>query len=408
MWLLNEETARQLQKAEEAGLVPTAEQQRAHEAAIEARSSEGLRNMSVAGSVAEIRVEGTLTKKPDFFAMLFGGGNTSYLDIQAAFSAAASNPDIKEVALYIDSPGGNVDGLFETLAAIENFKTSGKKIRVRAAKATSAAYGIAAAAGKIEATNPGAMFGSIGVAVAYLVDEQVVQLTNTDSPDKRPDLSTPEGKAVVVKTLDSIYSVFADHIAKGRGISSDDVKEKYGRGAELIAVDAKKRGMIDSIVQPMASVPVRAVRAETNKELEPVSPENVARENTIPTAGKGAQENHMELKNLQDLQAQHPDLYQAAVKIGAEQERDRVNAHLINGQSCDAMDIALAAIEDGSPMTQTLQAKYNAAGRNKADKAERQTATEAAAAVAKGANEEAPTEKDLGDSVVAILKGEVV
>lgn len=406
MWLLNEETARQLQKAEEAGLVPTAEQQRGHEAEIEARASNGPRNMSVAGTVAEIRIEGTLTKKPDLFAMLFGGGNTSYRDIQAAFAAAASDPVVKEVSLYVDSPGGNVDGLFDTLTAIENFKASGKRVRVRAAKATSAAYGIAAVAGKIEATNPGAMFGSIGVAAAYLLDEQIVQLTNTDSPDKRPDLSTEEGKAVVVKTLDSIYSVFADHIANGRGISVDEVKEKYGRGAELIASDAKKRGMIDSIARPMAA-PAPVVSAEPTPILEPVSSENVARDKPIPTATEGEQEKHMELKNLQDLQAHNPDLYEAAVKLGAEQERDRVNAHLINGQSCDAMDIALTAIEDGSAMTQTLQAKYNAAGRNKADKVERQESTDEAAKAAKGADESTPTEKDLGDQVVAILKGEV-
>lgn len=182
MWLLNEETFRAMQRAEASGLAPTAQQRAEFQAQIEARDG-APRNMRVAGSTAEIRVEGVLTKKPDLFAMWFGGGNTTYTDIQAALALAASDPGIKDVSLFVDSPGGNVDGLFETLDALEAFA---KPIKVRAIQAQSAAYAIASVAGKIEAVNPAAMFGSIGTAVSLFVDEEVVTLTNTDSPDKRP------------------------------------------------------------------------------------------------------------------------------------------------------------------------------------------------------------------------------
>ena len=114
-----------------------------------------------------------------------------------------------------------------------------------------------------------------------------------------------------------------------------------------------------------------------------------------------------ELKTLEDLRAKHPDLYKEAVAEGTKLEQDRVSAHLTYGQNCDAMDIALKAVEDGVPVTATLQAKYMTAGKNKADRVARQESTEAAATVAKGADETAPVEKDLGDAVVAILKGEV-
>ena len=56
-----------------------------------------------------------------------------------------------------------MEGLFETLAAIEAF---GKPMSVRASKAASAAYAIAAAGGSITAVSPASSFGSIGVVMS--------------------------------------------------------------------------------------------------------------------------------------------------------------------------------------------------------------------------------------------------
>src|SRR5688572_10535595 len=81
-------------------------------------SSDRPRNLTVAGSTAQIAIEGVLTKKPDFFALFFGGGNTTYSTIRQALATAEMDPTIKDVVLHIDSPGGSVDGLFETLDAI--------------------------------------------------------------------------------------------------------------------------------------------------------------------------------------------------------------------------------------------------------------------------------------------------
>src|SRR5687767_12958871 len=84
------------------------------------------RILSTAGSVGEIRIEGVLTKRPDFLSWLFGGGNCTYTDVIASLRAAQNEPSIRSVVLAIDSPGGTVDGLFETLDAIDAFKKNGK------------------------------------------------------------------------------------------------------------------------------------------------------------------------------------------------------------------------------------------------------------------------------------------
>src|SRR4051812_39970317 len=85
--------------------------------------------MAVSGHTAEIRVEGVLTKRPDFWAKYFLGGNTTYSSIRNALAAAAASPDITDVVMRIDSPGGNAEGLIETLETIAQFREySGKNL----------------------------------------------------------------------------------------------------------------------------------------------------------------------------------------------------------------------------------------------------------------------------------------
>jgi ClpP class serine protease len=266
-WLLHEEVARSMQRAERAGLAPTAEQ-RSEFATLQAAAGSSPRILSLAGNVAEIRVEGVLTNAPDILAMWFGGGNTTYRDIVSALARAKSDPAVKSAVLYIDSPGGAVHGLFDALAAVESFRAV-KPLSVRASNAQSAAYAIAAAAGRIEATNAAANFGCIGVAASYFLDEDVVTLTNTESPSKRPDPTTEEGKAVVVQYLDAVNDLFVDAIARGRGsVSKEEVKTKYGRGATLLADEARRLGMIDSIAKsPWRSTGQQASASSTSADL---------------------------------------------------------------------------------------------------------------------------------------------
>ena len=76
--------------------------------------------------------------------------------------------------------------------------------------------------------------------------------------------------------------------------------------------------------------------------------------------------------DLKQLQAQHPETFAAAVQQGTTEERDRVSAHLMMGESSGDMKTASASIKDGSGMTATLQATYMTAGMNRSDVAGRQ------------------------------------
>ncbi len=222
--------------------------------------------LSIANGVATIRVEGVLTPAPDPVAEFYGEPNTTYLELQASLAAAMSDPSVREVVWAIDSPGGSVDGYHSLIADIADARAV-KPMRVSADNAQSAAYGIAAAVGQITATSRTASFGSVGVAVSAFVPGallgKVVDITNSASPDKRPNVETPEGVAVVQAYLDQMAAEFMGGIAQGRGVSASTVAERYGRGASMLAPMALETGLIDRIAARAVKRPAYAALDRT-------------------------------------------------------------------------------------------------------------------------------------------------
>ena len=306
---------------------------------------------SVENGVAKINVSGTLTDRPNIFAEIFGGGNVIYADIIAAFVNAENDDSVRSVDLNLSSGGGKSSGLFETMDAMQVFS---KPINAYIhGMAASAAFGLVSQADKIIATNSSNQIGSVGVAVQIFVDDDVVNLTSTNAPKKRPDLKTEEGQAIVVNLLDAIHENFVTRIAAGRNISVEKINSDFGEGATFLADEALKRGMIDEI-SSVSSLKI-------NNDVKP------------QTATGGL---HSEaLMDLKTLETEHADLYQAVLEKGVAkgitQERGRVKSHLKLGKSANATDLALGFIEDGAEVTQDIFAEYGAAQLNNLDIASR-------------------------------------
>jgi ClpP class serine protease len=454
MWFLEEQKALEIRKALAGDTTVTVEMRAKHTESevaseAEARSDTGMpRNMRIAGDVAEIRIEGILTPKFDVIAWLFGGGNTTYEQIQSALAIAEADPIVRRVEMFIDSPGGSVAGLFETVAAIEAFK---KPITVRASYAASAAYTLAAAAGKITAISKAASFGSVGVVQTFYADEQIVDVTSTEAPKKRPDITTEEGKAIVREYLDAIHQLVVESIAAGRSRASGQevtpkkVNAEFGRGAMLIARDAKARNMIDKAPRALRVVGTAAagdpivvsvgadgiVRETENppaipsREVEPTDSTAAVGGETVNYGGTTSVK-ETETMTSNELKAQHPELYATVLEEGRKTgfaagredgvtaERKRVKAHLHLGSKCAAMDIALKAIDSGaSTLDEEVHAAYLEAGINNRDRQTRQSESDAAGEVVDGATvsggDSSQQTGDLGDQVVALMdarKGE--
>lgn len=402
MWLISEHVFEAMEAGRQrTDYHPTEAERKAFADAVHeayaSKTADRPRNMQVAGGVAAIGVEGALTETPDCFATMFGSGNTTYASIRKALAQADADPAVSEIEMNVRSPGGTVEGLFETIAAIEATK---KPIRVKASLAASAAYALAAAAGPIEAVGPASVFGSIGVAMRVRVSKDVVDVASSDAPNKRPDVTTDEGKAAIQSELDAMHELFADAIARGRAHNTgakfdvERVNKEFGRGGTLLAAAAMSRGMIDSMPAPVK-------RAPRGKNA---------------TAPSGAEQHERKRMTKEELKAQHPELYAAVLEEGKAEgktgEAKRVKAHLKMAKTFDAFDVAVSAIETGaSVQDDEVFASYQEAGAKRRGREERQADEKEVAAAGNGAlgtKTGGASGRDPGDIVADIVTGKVV
>jgi len=370
MWLLEAGVRKVLTSLEQAGFKPSAEQL-GHFTAFTGRmgGDDESRILTIAGDKAEIAVRGILTASPNILAMLFGGGNTTYAEIISALNTAEQTDDVKSITLSVDSPGGHIDGLFQAMEAVRKAEKPINGVVIN--MAASAAYMLISQADKVLALNEASRVGSIGIMGSFRVPDDEVVVSSSKAPNKNPDVTTEEGRSVIQKELDGLHDLFASGIARGRGVSVEDVNNNFGKGSMLLAREAKARKMIDAIssevlgdtsgpvimqnVEGAAGVPVTA-GPTADRAKEPTHVDKITKQDQNKE-GKGM--------TKEELKAENPALYAELVQEGVTAERDRVQAHMTMGESFGAMDTATKAIKDGSGFTAAIQAEYMAAGNKK-------------------------------------------
>lgn len=213
-----------------------------HADELQAGHGEGLK---VFDGVAHIAIKGMLLEAPDPILSLFGVEHSAYSVIKTQLAAALADDEVETIAFHVDSPGGMVAGMFE---AGEEIAAAGKPtIAIVDGTSASAAYFLSSQADAVQATHRANRFGSVGVAVDVYVSEDVVGIASSDAPNKRPDVTTEEGRAVVRAELDQMHALFAEKIAAGRSVSVEKVNADFGQGGLLLADLALAAGMIDTI-----------------------------------------------------------------------------------------------------------------------------------------------------------------
>lgn len=179
-------------------------------------------------------------------------GATS-LDVAAAdLRALQASPDVKAILAVVDSPGGAVAQVNDFARLIAS---SPKPVTVHiTGMCCSAAYWVGSAAAGGMSLDPTGVVGSIGVLIStsYQVTPDAMgrlglDIASTNAPNKRPDLSTEEGRAQIRQMLDGIEDVFIASVAKGRGVTEAVVRREFGAGGTLTGKAAKEAGMVDRI-----------------------------------------------------------------------------------------------------------------------------------------------------------------
>lgn len=211
-----------------------------------------------AEGIAHIPIVGMLANNVTPSASFFGESITTYNFITESIRLAEETQQVKEIFLEVNSGGGHAEGVEPASNAIFN---ASKKTTARVHfMAASGAYWLASQVDHITAAGKLSSFGSIGVATEFVdrskSDEargiKRIILTSSDAPQKRIDITTDKGQAVVVERMDEIHSVFVDQIIRGRAkagksITAKFINENFGKGGVMAADRALKNGMIDSI-----------------------------------------------------------------------------------------------------------------------------------------------------------------
>jgi len=224
--------------------------------AVAARIGKPLENtggrVEMHGSVAVLGVEGPLFRYASIFTEISGA--SSIENLSRDFRAAVDNPNVAQIVLNVNSPGGQVDGINEFADQIRAGAAKKPVIAYVDGLAASGGYWLAAAASRIVA-NESAFLGSIGVVVSVTDNRDAQErqgirrheIVSSQSPLKRTDIRTDEGRAQLSAIADSLADLFIGRVAQFRGTTADRVISDFGRGAILPARQSIAAGMADSL-----------------------------------------------------------------------------------------------------------------------------------------------------------------
>lgn len=301
--------------------------------------------------VAVITVIGTLVTRSGYLDA--ASGLSAYGDIAEAIATAMADPSVRGVILDIDSPGGEVGGLFDLVERVVAIKSAGTKPlwAVANESALSAAYAIASAADRVYVTRTGEV-GSIGV-VAVHVDESGadskagIAWTFVFAGDRKIDGNAHEplserARATIQADVDRLYADFCALVAANRGISSQAARATNAaiyRGELAVGAGlADRLGTVDLAIAEMAGeldpAPARTLmnpklkrspsmatnepeltREQPNEPQEAVSPAFPAPEPVEP-ATLGPADAAQEPVSAEQLRAEFAEIAAVAAQAG--------------------------------------------------------------------------------------------
>lgn len=201
---------------------------------------ERYRPYTVKDGLLQIPIMGVLLNR---FPFQFGRWATGYTYVEKALERGLADPEVRGIALLVDSPGGEVAGCFELTDKLHAARSE-KPIRSFASDhAYSAAYSLASAGETISVTRSGGV-GSIGVVTAHVEYSEMLKdvgikvtfiFAGKHKIDGNAYEKLPENvKSRLQERINRIYGVFTSTVARNRGMDEEKVK-----GTEALTYDAK-------------------------------------------------------------------------------------------------------------------------------------------------------------------------
>jgi len=356
------------------------------------------RPVKTIGSVAVIDVSGVVLREEDDACEYFGGCST--VRISRQLSEAVLNPEISAIMLYINSPGGQVNGTAELADQIYAARKSKPVYAYISGDGFSAGYWIASQAEKVF-MHESAGAGAIGVCYPVSGDYSDWIISDV-SPNKHPEVATAESRAQMQVFLNELGMIFVRAVARGRGVNEQDVMGNFGRGDIFIAEKAVKNGLADEVMSFENAL-------KSLQSYKPAGDANQTEEVTMaePNTAKAEMVETMEITK-DWLMQNMPDLYEQIRTEGADVESERQVELEAMVPADEEEKAAIAAARKDRKMTAAkLALNMRIAAQNK------EQARIQAAAAARAADSEAvvipvtaaaPTVDDHSAKVIAAMK----
>ncbi|WP_315764510.1 S49 family peptidase [Bradyrhizobium sp. SZCCHNR2009] len=274
------------------------------------------------GNVAVIDVAGPLFKRANLMTTFCGA--TAYETVRRDLQAALDNVSVAAILLNIHSPGGEAAGVAELASAINEVRGRKRIVSYAGDQAASAAFWIGTASDEF-LIGPTAALGSMGVVAGYRDTSaqdaargiKTIEFVSSQSPYKRVDLNSQEGRDRVQARVDAMAAVFVETVASYRGVSVEHALEHFGQGDVLIGKAAVDAGMADGIAtfeQVLASLargdsPKEifglnpAATGQTETETMDKTPEELAEEAAAATAASAATTQTAETTTAENVDA---------------------------------------------------------------------------------------------------------
>jgi signal peptide peptidase SppA len=182
---------------------------------------------------------------------------TGYDGLRTQLMAALTDTEIAAIALYIESPGGEVAGCFDLAEFVREARAVKPIWAIVDGMAASAAYALASSCTRITCSSVG-LLGSIGVIVAHADYSRMLEKEGIDvsliyagkhKADGNPFQPLPEAvRGSIQAEIDAVWTQFAALVAKGRGIPAAAVKKLEAE--TFLAAAARALKLCDAVQAP--------------------------------------------------------------------------------------------------------------------------------------------------------------
>lgn len=327
-----------------------------------------------AAGIATIPVRGALVNRADSLWAMWCGC-PSYEGIASAFGKALADPAVKSIVFDMDSPGGDVDGLFDLVDTIYSARGQKPSAAIVNQLAFSAAYAIASATSKIYVPRTGGI-GSIGVICEHwdysgMLEQAGIKVTAIFAGDHKNDGSenaplSPEAQAQIQGYVDSMNTLFVASTARNRAISEDKIRAQQA-ALYFGASGAIESGLADVVTSPEQAYAAVAGQSAGQSPLAileaQLAASRIEADGRVRAAQEGFEAYTTEIIARCEA-ARRPDLAAKLIKgkVSIEALGDRITDLLAEGQSREVRNILGTNGTDAaadSPIVQSIVAGIN-------------------------------------------------